>query len=51
MPASRHSVTLTNLRGNRTYRLTVRAVNGVGAGAVAKAALSTGTVPLSAPTR
>ena len=51
MPASRRSVTLTNLRGNRTYHLTVRAVNGVGAGAVAKAALSTGTVPLSTPTK
>lgn len=51
VPASRRSVTLTNLRGNRTYHLTVRAVNGVGAGAVAKADLSTGTVPLSTPTK
>jgi hypothetical protein len=51
VPASRRSVTLTNLRGNRTYHLTVRAVNGVGTGAVAKANLITGTVPLSAPTK
>ncbi|HYI59118.1 MAG TPA: S8 family serine peptidase [Microlunatus sp.] len=49
--ASRRSATLTNLRGNRTYHLTIRAVNGVGAGAVAKVALSTGTVPLSTPTK
>jgi subtilisin family serine protease len=50
VPASRRSATLTDLRGHRTYHLSVRAVNGVGAGAVARANLKTGAVPLSAPT-
>jgi hypothetical protein len=41
---------LTGLRGNRTYRLTVRAVSPVGAGPVATSAVTMATVPLSAPT-
>ena len=51
VPASRRSVTFTHLRGNRAYHLTVRAVNGVGAGAVTRTNLIMGTVPLSAPTK
>lgn len=51
VPATRRTATLTNLRGNRTYHLTVRAVNGVGSGAVTPANLIMGTVPLSAPTK
>ena len=48
--ASRRSAVLTGLRGNRTYRLTVRAVSPVGAGPVATSAVTMATVPLSAPT-
>lgn len=50
VPASSRSATLTGLRGNRTYQLTVRAVNGVGAGPAVKINLTTATMPLSAPT-
>lgn len=53
VPASRRSVTLTELRGRRTYHLAVRAVSAVsavGAGAVSRASVTMGTVPLSAPT-
>lgn len=50
VPAARRSATLSGLRGNRTYRLTVRAVNGVGAGPAVAVNLTTGTMPLSAPT-
>ncbi|HEU5486631.1 MAG TPA: S8 family serine peptidase [Microlunatus sp.] len=51
VPATRRSAVITHLRGNRTYRFTVRAVNGVGAGAAATADARLGTVPLSAPTK
>jgi subtilisin family serine protease len=51
VPAARRSVTLTGLRGNRTYHLTVRAVSGVGTGPVSRTNLTMGTVPLSAPTK
>ena len=50
VPASRRSVVLTQLRGNRTYHLTVRAVSPVGAGPVVRTAVTMATVPLSAPT-
>ena len=50
VPASSRSATVTGLRGNRTYHLTVRAVNGVGAGPAVTINLTTGTMPLSAPT-
>ncbi|HEU4547996.1 MAG TPA: S8 family serine peptidase, partial [Microlunatus sp.] len=50
VPASRRSAVLTGLRGNRTYRLTVRAVSPVGAGPVATSTVTMATVPLSAPT-
>ncbi|HEY5981424.1 MAG TPA: S8 family serine peptidase, partial [Microlunatus sp.] len=50
VPASRRSVVLTQLRGNRTYRLTVRGVSPVGAGPTVSAAVTMATVPLSAPT-
>jgi Subtilase family/Fibronectin type III domain len=50
VPASRRSAVLTQLRGNRTYHLTVRAVSPVGAGPVVKTAVTMATVPLSAPT-
>ncbi len=50
MPASRRSAVLTQLRGNRTYHLTVRAVSPVGAGPVVRTAVTMATVPLSAPT-
>ena len=51
VPASRRSATLTQLRGNRTYRLTVRAVSPVGAGPVVATAVTMATVPLSPPTK
>lgn len=50
VPASRRSAVLTQLRGNRTYHLTVRAVSPVGGGPVVKTAVTMATVPLSAPT-
>jgi hypothetical protein len=50
VPASRRSAVLTQLRGNRTYHLTVRAMSPVGAGPVVKTAVTMATVPLSAPT-
>jgi subtilisin family serine protease len=50
VPASRRSAVLTQLRGNQTYHLTVRAVSPVGAGPVVKTAVTMATVPLSAPT-
>ena len=51
VPASRRSVTVTGLRGNRTYHLTVRAVSGDGSGPVSRADVTMGTVPLSVPTK
>ena len=50
VPASRRSAVLTQLRGNRTYHLTVRAVSPVGAGPVVSSPVTMATVPLSAPT-
>ena len=50
VPASRRSVVLTQLRGNRTNHLTVRAVSPAGAGPLVMTTVSMATVPLSAPT-